>query len=106
MANPSTNSPWVVLTTTSVSLNEITSVLDKGQKLLADMSIASAYAILYRMPEPTKICLRKRLYLALYAIQSWDIKVNAQNFFDQAHLIKMMSFVEQQFYIVQVSKSC
>ncbi len=106
MANTTSQSPWVTITTTTVSVAEIAQVLDKGQKLLADMVIDSAYAQLYRMPEPTVLCLRLRIYLALYAIQSWNTAPNAMNFFDQAHLIKMMSFVEQQFYIVKVSTSC
>jgi hypothetical protein len=92
-------------TTTTISTAEITQVLNKGQQLLADMQLNAAYSQLYHMDDPG-YCTRLQLYLMLYAIQSWDISPNALNYFDQNHLILLMSKVEQLFYIMQVKPSC
>lgn len=99
-------SPYVIITTTTISQAEIIQVLDKGQRLLADLSIDAGYADLYHTKSPNSINTRLQLYLALYAIQSWNVTANAMNFFDQPHLVKLMSMVEQLFYIVSVQKPC
>lgn len=92
-------------TITTVSITEIAQVLDKGQKLLADLAITAGYASLYHM-EDNGQNLRLKLYLYLYAIQSWDVNINALNFYDQKYLIGLMSKVEQLFYIATVKKPC
>lgn len=92
-------------TTTTVSLDEINQVLNKGQQLLADMAIVAGYAELYRMNDET-VCTRLQLYLYLYAIQNWDVTPNALNWFSQDQLVRMMSKVEQLFYIVSIQKPC
>lgn len=51
-------------------------------------------------------CLTMELYLYLYAIQSWDVAPNAINFFDQHALMKLMSKVEQMFYICNFKPAC
>lgn len=99
-------SPYVIITTTTISQAEIAQVLDKGQKLLADLSINAGYADLYHTKPANSISTRLQLYLALYAIQSWNVANNTMNFFDQAHLIKLMSMVEQLFYIITIQKPC
>lgn len=103
---PISQSPYVFITRTTISQAEIAQVLDKGQKLMSDLAIDAGYADLYHTKESSSISMRLQLYLALYAIQSWDVSTNAMNFFDQPHLVKLMSMVEQLFYIVQIQKAC
>lgn len=93
------------ITTTTVSLSEIAQVLDKGQKLLADLAITAGYASLYHMEDNVQN-LRMKLYLYIYAIQSWDVTPKAQNYFGQFQLINLMSKIEQLFYICTVQKPC
>lgn len=97
--------PWVVSTTTTISIAEINQVMTKGQRLLADLTIAGGEAQLYHMDDPGKY-LRTQLYLYLYALESWDTSVQALNFFDQKHLISILSKIEQLFYICVVKKLC
>lgn len=92
-------------TITTVSQAEITQVLLKGQQLMADLAITSGYQRMYGERDPGK-CLKLQLYLYLYAIQSWNPAFNAINYFDQAHLISMMSKVEQMFYICNFKPAC
>ena|ERR1700761_1276782 len=96
---------YTVATTTTISIAEITQVLTKGQQLLADLGINAGYSSLFHQEDKFK-CVRLELYLLLYAIQSWDTTVNAMNFFDQNHLIMLLSKVEQLFYICTVISPC
>lgn len=100
-----TASPWVLKTTTTINVAEITQVLTKGKQLLADLAIAGGYASLYHLDDNGKY-IRVLLYLYLYAIESWDTTAQAMNFFDQNHLIGLLSKVEQLFYICTVNKIC
>lgn len=95
----------VVITKTTISIDEINQVLDKGRKLLADITIAAGYADSYKMQDDSQ-CIRLLLYLYLYAIESWDTSYNASNFYDQKTLIKLLSQVEQLFYICNTTKPC
>lgn len=92
-------------TTTNISLTEIAQVLVKGQMLLADMALTNGYH-LQSGEKPTCVCLELELYLMLLAIQSWDPAANAINYFDQPSLIKLLSKVEQLFYICKFKPAC
>lgn len=96
---------YIVRTTTTIDTAEITQCINKGQQLLADAALQAGYAEMYKMQD-NGVCMRLTLYLAIYALQSWDVTANAMNYFDQAHLIKIMSMVEQFFYIATINKPC
>lgn len=95
----------IIKTTTTISITEITQVLDKGKRLLSDIAIASGYTSLYHMEDKGQ-CIRRQLYMYLYAIESWNTTINAQNYYDQKHLISLLSKVEQLFYICTVKRPC
>lgn len=92
-------------TTLTIPATEIVQVLDKGQRLLADLALTMGY----QQIQGEKIscqCIALQLYLYLYAIQTWDQTPNAINYFDQFALIRIMSKVEQLFYICNYNKPC
>lgn len=95
----------IYVTTTTISTVEIGVVIDKGQRLLADLAIKNGYEI--QLGEKiTCVCLKLELYLMLVAIQSWDASPGAKNFFDQNALIKLLSKVEQLFYLCKFKPAC
>jgi hypothetical protein len=96
---------FTVTTTTTINVAEIAQVLLKGQQLLADLALNAGYASLYHQKDKFT-CLRLELYLMLYAIQDWDTTADALNYYDQTHLIALMSKVEQLFYICSVTPAC
>lgn len=101
----STKSPWVVLTTTTISTAEIANTLTKGKQLLADLALQNGWADMYKIDKVQYYPLAQ-LYLLLYAVESWDITANAMNFMNQDHLISVLSAIEQLFYICTINKPC
>lgn len=85
-------------TDTTISLDEVKRVLDRGQRLMADLAIDAAYKKLYGLYDDLT-CIRRLLYLYLYAIDSWVTCEDGNNYFTQCQLMDMLSEVEQLFII-------
>jgi len=100
------NKSLIQITTTTISIDEITQALTKGKQLLADLGIAAGYTKVFKLKDNGGPCVRLQLYLYLYALESWDTSPKAMNYFDQPTLIHILSKIEQLFYICNVQKPC
>lgn len=73
---------------------------------MADLAIAAGYEKQAGSGTSKCQCLLLSLYLYLYAVQSWDVTKGALNYFDQPALIKVLSKIEQMFYICNYKPAC
>lgn len=87
-------------TTTIIPVEEIQAVLTKGQKLLGDMGIDAGYAELFGTSDDQG-CNRRLLYLYMYALESWVTCTDGVNFMCESQLTKILSEIEQLFYVCQ-----
>jgi len=88
----------------TITCEEIDKVLKKGQQLMGDMGIEAGYRKLYSAPD-TQACNRTLLYLYCYAIETWQNCEDGTNYMCEEQLIKLLSEVEQLFYICQCKVS-
>ncbi len=84
-------------TVTTIPVEEIQRVLDKGQKMMGDMAIEAGLKKIYGMGEKDG-CQRRLLYMYCYAIESWLVCTDGVNYMCEKDLINLLSAVEQMFY--------